>query len=89
MDISLLSVITYVVAIVILAMLGKLLAWPAQRISRLIFNSLLGGIVLVLLNLLGSFIGLRIAINPLNALVAGVLGLPGIVLLIFLPILLS
>ncbi len=89
MDISLWSIITYVVAIVLLSLLGKLLAWPIQRLSRLIFNSLLGGIVLVILNLLGSIIGLRIAINPLNALIVGVFGLPGILLLILLPILLS
>ena len=89
MDISLWSIIAYVVAILMLSLLGKILAWPIQRLSRLIFNSLLGGIVLVVLNLLGSFIGLRIAINPLNALIVGVFGLPGVLLLIFLPILLG
>jgi len=89
MEFDVWSIIAYAVAVVLLWMLGKLLDWPIKRVSRLILNSLLGGLALVIINLLGTFVGFRIAINPLNALVAGVFGIPGILLLILLPILLS
>ncbi len=89
MDIGVWSFISFAVAVVLLSLLGKLLEWPMQRLSRLILNSLLGGLALVVLNLFGTWVGLRIAINPLNAIIVGVFGIPGIVLLLILPLLLS
>ena len=39
---------------------------------------------LFLINLLGAKVGVNIGINPLTALIAGFLGLPGIVMLVLL-----
>lgn len=50
-------------------------------IMKLILNLLLGGIALVLINLLGGIMGFSIALNPVSAFVAGTLGIPGIALL--------
>ncbi len=89
MDIGIWSFVSFAAAVLLLQLLGKILSWPTQRLSRLILNSLLGALVLVMLNLFGSWVGLRIAINPLNAVIVGVLGIPGVVLLLVLPLMLS
>ena len=89
MGIEVWSVVSYAAAVSLRWLLGRLLDWPVRRLSRLILNSLLGALALVVLNLFGAFIGLRIAINPLNAVVAGVFGVPGVALLLLLPLLLA
>jgi inhibitor of the pro-sigma K processing machinery len=89
MNIGMWSLVSFAVAVALLVLLGKLLAWPIKKLSRIIVNSLLGGLILVVFNLAGSFIGLHISINPLNALIVGVFGVPGLALLFVLPMLLS
>jgi inhibitor of the pro-sigma K processing machinery len=89
MDIGVWSLLAFAAAVLLLTMLGKVLAWPMRKLSKLILNSFLGGLVLIVFNMAGAFVGLHIAINPLNALIAGVFGVPGIALLFLLPILLT
>lgn len=89
MQIGVAAVLAFVGALVMLYLLGKLLAWPAKKLGKLILNGVLGGLLLMLLNFVGGFIGIRLAINPLTALVAGTFGVPGIALLLLLPALLT
>jgi inhibitor of the pro-sigma K processing machinery len=44
----------------------------------------IGGLALWLLNIFGGAIGINIGINVVTALVAGILGVPGVILLIIL-----
>ncbi|MCX7712023.1 MAG: pro-sigmaK processing inhibitor BofA family protein [Clostridia bacterium] len=53
-------------------------------IFRIIYNGILGGIAIVLLNLGLGLFGYQLALNVFTALIAGFLGLPGIVLIAFL-----
>lgn len=81
--------LAFVGALLMLFLLGKLLAWPTRKLGKLILNGVIGGLLLMLLNFVGSFIGIRLAINPLTALIAGTFGVPGIALLLLLPVLLT
>jgi inhibitor of the pro-sigma K processing machinery len=67
-------------------LLGKMFVMPLRLVFRLIYNGLIGGVMLWLVNLAGSYFGFTIAINPLSALIAGFLGLPGVILLILFKI---
>ncbi|PWL42550.1 pro-sigmaK processing inhibitor BofA family protein [Christensenella sp. MSJ-20] len=78
------SVGAYAAAILLLFLLGKALALPMRLIGKLILNGVAGGVALFLINLLGAKVGVNIGINPLTALIAGFLGLPGIVMLVLL-----
>ena len=78
------SVGAYAAAILLLFLLGKALALPMRLIGKLILNGVAGGVALFLINLLGTKVGVNIGINPLTALIAGFLGLPGIVMLVLL-----
>lgn len=63
---------------------GKLMAKPLKLIAKILLNSLIGGALLVLLNIIGPTIGIGVPVNLINAFIVGVLGLPGLVSLIIL-----
>ncbi len=62
-------------------MLLKIFGTPIRLALKLALNTLLGFAELVVLNFLGSLVGIGIGINLVNALVAAVLGIPGVFLL--------
>ena len=59
----------------------KIFGTPIRLALKLALNTLLGFAELVVLNFLGSLVGIGIGINLVNALVAAVLGIPGVFLL--------
>lgn len=73
-----------IVCIVLLVLLFKLLSTPLKWVFKLLLNALSGFIALILLNFVGGFIGLTLTVNVVNCLVAGFLGLPGVILLILI-----
>jgi len=82
------SIFYYVIGLFLLYIVGLLLVWPIKKIVKLIGNGILGGLTLMLFNFAGKFFGLSIAINPLNAIIVGFLGVPGVILLLILQIIL-
>lgn len=81
------SVACYAVGLLALFLIGKLLVKPFKWILKLICNALLGGLLLIFVNMVGNFFDFTIVINPVTSLIAGFLGVPGVVLLIFLTLL--
>lgn len=79
-------IIAYVFGLILLYVIGWILVVPLKVILKLIYNGILGGIALIVINVLGGFIGISIGINPITALIVGALGMPGVVLLLFLQI---
>ena len=57
---------------------------PLKLLVWLIFNSLLGGLILAGINLVGGFAGISTVITPITAAFAGILGIPGVALVILL-----
>ena len=56
----------------------KLLKWPI----KILINGIVGIVLLYIANFIGTFIGFVIPINAITALIAGFLGIPGIIFLI-------
>ncbi|MBE3578856.1 MAG: pro-sigmaK processing inhibitor BofA family protein [Caldanaerobacter subterraneus] len=77
-------IIAYLVGLFLLYLLGWLLVVPRKILIRIILNGIIGGIILFFINIAGKSFGIFIAINPVTALIAGLLGIPGIILLIIL-----
>lgn len=82
MDYSVL--IAYAFGLVLLYIIGRILFVPVKFVLRLLYNGVIGGVMLWLLNVVGAYVGLHVNINPITALVAGFLGIPGVVLLVAL-----
>ena len=74
--------LTYAGAIVLLLVLGKLFLWPLKMVFKIAVNSIAGGIVILAINYIGAYFGVMIPLNMINALIVGVLGIPGAILLL-------
>lgn len=66
----------------LLVLLFRVFKTPLKWVLKLLLNTLFGFLGLLILNFLGGFIGLSLGVNWFNAIVVGVLGVPGIVLLL-------
>ncbi|WP_072743628.1 pro-sigmaK processing inhibitor BofA family protein [Sporanaerobacter acetigenes] len=77
-------ILAYAFGLLILYIIGMLLVVPLKWIGKLIINGILGGVALFLINIIGKFVGFSIAINPVNAVITGILGLPGVALILIL-----
>ncbi len=78
-----------ILAIVALAafLFIKLVLKTAKGLFKFILNTVLGLVLLWLVNFFGDPLGINIAMNFINVAVVGVLGLPGLVLLVLLQLL--
>ena len=66
------------VGIIVFAILGKLIALPFRILWKLITKSIVGAIILWVINLFG--VGIKITF--LKALIVGILGIPGVILVL-------
>ncbi len=82
------TIAAYAVALLLMYALGWLLFVPLKYLWKLFLNGILGGLLLVVINLIGGLFGVTLAINPITALIAGFLGIPGVALLFLLQIIL-
>lgn len=76
--------LAYAFGLLLLYVVGWLLVMPIKFILRLLYNGIIGGLMLWVLNLVGGFFNLQVAINPITALIAGFLGIPGVLLILVL-----
>lgn len=72
------------VAIIVLLVAKFILNLNLRRIIELAINIVLGIIVLWLLNKFGGSLGISIPINVITAIVVGILGIPGVIILVLL-----
>ena len=71
-------------AIVFVALLVKVLSAPIRWIFKMLLNAVLGFVVLFLFNFFGDYVGLIIPITTVSALVTGIFGVPGVIVLALL-----
>lgn len=68
-------------------LLFKILSKPIKLIFKLLINAAIGWVVLGIFNFFGEAVGFTLDINLLNALITGILGVPGVILLVLLKLL--
>ena len=71
-------------ALILIFLLGKALLVPLKVILRLLLNSVLGAVLIIVINFIGMNIGVMIPINVVNSLTVGILGVPGVIMLLLL-----
>lgn len=62
---------------------------PIQWTLKLVVNCAIGLVAIMIVNYLGSFMGIHLPVNPISVLSVGVLGLPGMLLLVCMNFLLT
>lgn len=78
------NIFWFIIAILIVFVVAKIFAWPLKVLINLIINGVMGAVLLYLINFIGGNFGLVIPINAVTALIAGILGIPGVLFLIIL-----
>lgn len=78
------KIITGLLAAFFLIALLRVFSTPLKVAFRLLANTLLGFLALWVVNLTAGITGIALGINVLNALIIGILGLPGFVLLLLM-----
>lgn len=81
------SIAAFGIGILILWLICKLLKLSLKIIWKLVINALLGALILIVFNLIGGLFGLVLPITFLSAVVAGVFGVPGVIVMALLSLL--
>jgi inhibitor of the pro-sigma K processing machinery len=72
--------------LVIIAIINKLVIRPSKLIFRLGYSVVFGMILIWAFNYIGGIIGLHLPANVVTILTAGILGVPGLALMVVLQI---
>lgn len=78
------SILIGIISLFILYILCKIFISPIKWLFKLTLSCIAGGAAMFVSNLLLSGLGITFSINPLTAMISGVLGIPGMVLTIIL-----
>ncbi len=84
-----LVIVAYAAGVLIIYALGRMLMIPLRVIFNLIVNAVIGGGVLLIINFIGGYWGFSVGVNPITALIVGLLGVPGAILVVGLRLLLG
>lgn len=81
------NITIFLTCICFVFLFGRILITPLKIILKILVNSVLGVILLYIINYIGElFGGFYIGINIWTSLITGILGIPGVVLLILIKI---
>lgn len=83
------TIIIYIACICFLFIFGRIFILPIKSILKLVLNSILGGLVIYLINIIGIMFNFHIGLNYITAIFVGLLGVPGAILLIILKLFLG
>lgn len=80
------SVVGYILGVLVVLVLAGICLKPIRYIMKILANSILGALCLVIINLAGHIVNIHIGVNPFTAVAVGALGIPGVVGLLILQI---
>ena len=83
------SIIAYVACIIFLFIFGKIFLVPLKSIFKLILNSVLGGVLIYIINVVGMLFNFHIGLNIVTSIIIGILGVPGVILLVVIKLLIG
>lgn len=69
-------VIIYLACLIVLFIVGKIFYIPLKHIFKLFVNTILGGVLIYMVNFIGGSYGFHLGLNWGTAIFAGLLGIP-------------
>lgn len=82
MDVN--SILIFVACICFLFIFGRVLIIPIKTILKLVLNSVLGAILIYIINWIGRIFEFHIGLNVITSILVGLLGIPGAIMLIII-----
>lgn len=83
------NIITFLACVCFLFLIGRVFALPVKKVLKLVFNSILGGGLIYVINIIGSSFGFHIGLNLVTSITVGILGIPGAIALILIKLLIG
>lgn len=82
------NIIAYIACIFFLFIFGKIFIVPIKTILKLVINSVLGGLLIFIINLVGAVFNFHIGLNLVTSIFVGILGIPGAMVIVIIKLLL-
>lgn len=83
------NIITFLACVCFLFLIGRVFALPVKKVLKLVFNSILGGGLIYVINIIGSSFGFHIGLNLVTSITVGILGIPGAIALTLIKLLIG
>ena len=80
-------ILAYSAGIMLVFMVSWIFVKPLKFLGRLVLNSLLGALFLIIFNYFGQYTGIYIGVNVVSALLLGILGIPGFIAILIVKLL--
>lgn len=68
------NILTYLACICLIFILGRIFIVPLKKILKLVLNSIIGGVVIYLINLIGAGFGFHIGLNIFTSILVRTFG---------------
>lgn len=81
--------LVYLAAVLFILIVGKIFIVPIKVLLKLILNSLLGGLLIFIINLIGAYFHFHIGLNILTSIFVGLLGIPGAIVIVIIKLILG
>jgi len=80
-------ILAYTAGIMLVFMTSWIFFKPLKFLGRILLNSLIGAVILIIFNYFGQYTGVYIGVNEITALIIGILGVPGFIALLLVKLL--
>lgn len=80
-------ILAYSAGVMLIFMISWIFLKPLKFLGKLVLNSLLGALFMIVFNYFGQYTGMYIGVNEVTALVIGILGMPGFVTMLIVSVL--
>ena len=80
-------ILAYTAGIMLIFMTSWIFFKPIKFLGRIVLNSLIGALILIIFNYFGQYTGLYIGVNEFTALIIGILGIPGFIAILLVKLL--
>ena len=75
------NIFTFLSGLCIIFILCRIFIVPLKAMLKLLINSLIGAIIILLINFIGNFFNFHIGLNFFTIIFVSILGIPGAILL--------
>ena len=80
-------ILAYTAGIMLIFMTSWIFFKPLKFLGRILLNSLIGAVILIIFNYFGQYTGVYVGVNEITALIIGILGVPGFIALLLVKLL--
>ncbi|HOH69368.1 MAG TPA: pro-sigmaK processing inhibitor BofA family protein [Sedimentibacter sp.] len=80
-------ILAYTAGIMLVFMTSWIFFKPLKFLGRILLNSLIGAVILIIFNYFGQYTGVYVGVNEITALIIGILGVPGFIALLLVKLL--